>query len=119
MDFDTINTTPRPEAITFSATGSEYFRIWIVNLLLSIVTLGVYSAWAKVRREQFFHRNLLLDKAGFDYHAQPMAILRGRGIAAALTEQALEYAEAMGYTVIPSCSYVERYLERRQRQYHR
>ena len=33
-----------------------------------------------------------------------------------LTEQALEYAEAMGYTVIPSCSYVERYLERRQRQ---
>ncbi len=42
--------------------------------------------------------------------------LRGRGIAAALTEQALEYAEAMGYTVIPSCSYVERYLERRQRQ---
>ena len=41
--------------------------------------------------------------------------LRGRGIAAALTEQALEYAEQMGYTVIPSCSYVERYLERRQR----
>ena len=42
--------------------------------------------------------------------------LRGRGIAAALTEQALGYAERMGYTVIPSCSYVERYLERRQRQ---
>jgi len=41
--------------------------------------------------------------------------LRGRGIAAALTEQALDYAERMGYTVIPSCSYVERYLERRQR----
>ena len=41
--------------------------------------------------------------------------LRGRGIAAALTEQALAYAEDAGYTVIPSCSYVERYLERRQR----
>ncbi|WP_137817185.1 GNAT family N-acetyltransferase [Pseudomonas sp. 2FG] len=41
--------------------------------------------------------------------------LRGRGIAAALTERALEYAESMGYTVIPSCSYVERYMERRQR----
>ncbi|MDG1582033.1 GNAT family N-acetyltransferase [Pseudomonas sp. GOM6] len=41
--------------------------------------------------------------------------LRGQGIAAALTEQALEYAESMGYTVIPSCSYVERYLERRHR----
>jgi len=41
--------------------------------------------------------------------------LRGRGIAAALTEQALQYAEEMGYTVIPSCSYVERYMERHQR----
>ena len=41
--------------------------------------------------------------------------LRGRGIAAALTAHALEYAETSGYTVIASCSYVERYMERRQR----
>ena len=41
--------------------------------------------------------------------------LRGRGIAAALTERALGFAEDQGYTVIPSCSYVERYIERRQR----
>ena len=41
--------------------------------------------------------------------------LRGRGIAAALTEHALQYAEGKGYTVIPSCSYVERYMERRSR----
>ncbi|MGX5219566.1 MULTISPECIES: GNAT family N-acetyltransferase [Pseudomonas] len=41
--------------------------------------------------------------------------LRGRGIAAQLTEHALQYAERMGYTVIPSCSYVERYMERQQR----
>lgn len=31
--------------------------------------------------------------------------LRGRGIAAALTEHALQYADRMGYSVIPSCSY--------------
>ena len=41
--------------------------------------------------------------------------LRGRGIAAALTEEALKFAEESGYTVIPSCSYVERYMERHQR----
>ncbi len=41
--------------------------------------------------------------------------LRGRGIAAALTEHALQYAERLGYTVIPSCSYVERYMQRRER----
>ncbi|MCQ4295260.1 N-acetyltransferase [Pseudomonas stutzeri] len=38
--------------------------------------------------------------------------LRGRGIAAVLAKHALEYAEREGYQVIPSCSYVERYIER-------
>lgn len=44
--------------------------------------------------------------------------LRGRGIAAALAEEALSYAESSGYSVIPSCSYVERYLERRAQTRH-
>lgn len=38
-------------------------------------------------------------------------MLRGQGLAAKLTEHALEYARIRGYTVIPSCSYVERYME--------
>lgn len=71
----------REENFSFTGDGGEYFRIWIVNLLLSIVTLGIYSAWAKVRREQYFHRNLLLDGSGFDYHGQPIPILKGRIIA--------------------------------------
>lgn len=41
--------------------------------------------------------------------------LRGRGIAAALTEEALLFAERGGYAVIPSCSYVEVYMQRRER----
>jgi len=65
----------------FTGSGGEYFRIWIVNLLLSIITLGIYSAWAKVRREQYFHRNLLLDGSGFDYHGEALAILKGRAVA--------------------------------------
>ena len=72
---------PEPCAVTFTGTGREYFRIWIVNLLLSVVTLGVYSAWAKVRRLQYFHRNTRVAGFGFDYHGQPAAILKGRAIA--------------------------------------
>lgn len=68
----------------FIGDGAAYFRIWIVNLCLSILSLGIYSAWAKVRREQYFHRNTLLDGSGFDYHGQPLAILKGRGLALAL-----------------------------------
>lgn len=71
----------RIAAFRFTGSGGEYFRIWIVNLLLSILTLGIYSAWAKVRREQYFHRNTLLDDSGFDYHAKPFTILKGRIVA--------------------------------------
>lgn len=67
--------------IIFTGKAGEYFGIWIVNLLLSIVTLGIYSAWAKVRRKKYFYQNTLIDGVGFDYHASPIAILKGRIIA--------------------------------------
>ena len=50
----------------FRGNGGEYFRIWIVNLLLTIVTLGIYSAWAKVRRLRYFYGNTFLDGQSFD-----------------------------------------------------
>lgn len=65
----------------FRATGGEYFRIWIVNLLLTILTLGIYSAWAKVRRLRYFYGNTRLDGVAFDYHGRPTAILKGRLVA--------------------------------------
>jgi uncharacterized membrane protein YjgN (DUF898 family) len=68
----------------FSGDAKEYFRIWIVNLALSIVTLGVYSAWAKVRTQRYFYSNTRLAGATFDYQAQPLAILKGRAIALVL-----------------------------------
>ena len=68
----------REEGFVFTATGGEYFRIWIVNLFLSIVTLGIYTAWAKVRRNQYFYANTRLAGGGFEYHARPLAILKGR-----------------------------------------
>lgn len=84
----TVTVPDEPLRFRFAGTGGDYFRIWIVNLVLSVLTLGIYSAWAKVRREQFFHRNTLLAGSGFDYHGNPKAILKGRliawGLAAAL-----------------------------------
>ena len=68
----------------FTGNGREYFNIWIVNLLLTILTLGIYSAWAKVRRLQYFYRNTRIADASFEYHGVPMAILKGRLIAFAL-----------------------------------
>ncbi|RNC71824.1 MAG: DUF898 family protein [Desulfuromonadales bacterium] len=61
----------------FTGTAKEYFGIWIVNTLLKIVTLGGYSAWAKVRKRRWFFGNTLLDGSPFDYLADPKALFRG------------------------------------------
>jgi uncharacterized membrane protein YjgN (DUF898 family) len=70
----------RRENFSFTGTTREYFGIWIVNVLLTIVTLGIYSAWAKVRRQRYFYGNTYLAGASFDYHARPVQILIGRVI---------------------------------------
>ena len=69
------------EPVRFTGSGAEYFGIWIVNLLLTIVTLGIYSAWAKVRRLQYFYRHTELAGSSFDFHGRPIKILIGRVIA--------------------------------------
>lgn len=75
---------PKHYPFLFTGTGGEYFRIWIVNLALTIVTLGIYSAWAKVRTNRWFYGHTLLDNSPFSYLATPMQILKGRLIAAVL-----------------------------------
>lgn len=70
--------------IQFTGKAGEFFRIWSVNLLLSIVTLGIYSAWAKVRTRQYFYGNTSIDSHFFRYLAKPLQILKGRLIAFAI-----------------------------------
>lgn len=72
---------PRTAYFVFSATAGEYFRIWIVNTCLSLVTLGIYSAWAKVRLTKYVRASTTLDGVPFTYDADPLAILRGRIVA--------------------------------------
>jgi uncharacterized membrane protein YjgN (DUF898 family) len=71
----------RTLSFAFTGTAREYFGIWIVNTLLRIVTLGIYSPWAKVRKRRYFYCNTILDGAPFDYLADPLAILKGWFIA--------------------------------------
>lgn len=63
---------------SFMGSGKEYFGIWIVNVFLTIVTLGIYSAWAKVRRNRYFYGNTVLLGRAFEYHARGGQILVGR-----------------------------------------
>src|SRR5215472_6608833 len=83
MAFDEAQTQAglRRHPFEFRGTGSEYFGIWIVNLLLTIITLGIYGAWAKVRTWRYFYANTYIGEHALDYHASPLRILIGRLIA--------------------------------------
>lgn len=63
--------------LRFVGSGSEYFRIWIVNLLLTLVTLGLYYPFAKVRRLRYFHGATEVGGAPLSFHADPWKMFRG------------------------------------------
>jgi uncharacterized membrane protein YjgN (DUF898 family) len=76
---DTTTAPPPPQrlSIRFTASGSEYFRLWIVNLLLTAVTLGLYLPFAKARKLRYFHENTLVGDAPLAFHGDPWRMLRG------------------------------------------
>lgn len=73
-----MNIEPGAKQFEFRGNAREWFGIWIVNLLLSVVTIGIYSAWAKVRSKKYFYNNTFIEGRNFDYHATGMQILIGR-----------------------------------------
>ncbi len=79
----TSTVEPKAQATTtipceFTGAAREYFKIWIVNVGLTIVTLGVYSAWAKVRKKRYLYGNTRLQGSSFEYLGDPSKILKGR-----------------------------------------
>ena len=65
----------------FHGQAAEYFGIWIVNILLTIVTLSFYAPWAKVRRLRYFYQSTELLERRFDFTGIPSKILLGRIVA--------------------------------------
>lgn len=68
---------PRVLEIRFTGSGSEYFRIWAVNLLLILCTLGLYLPFAKARRIRYFYANTLVDGQALSFHGDPWKMFRG------------------------------------------
>ncbi len=65
------------KSLNFEGSGGEYFKIWIVNVLLVIVTLGLYYPWAKVRNHRYFYGNTTLEGRNFEYHATGKQLFLG------------------------------------------
>ncbi|AOA59836.1 YjgN family protein [Acinetobacter larvae] len=68
----------------FYGKAGEYFGIWIVNILLTLVTATLYAPWAKVRRLRYFYQNTDFAQRRFDFTGDPVKIFYGRLIAIGL-----------------------------------
>nr|WP_226447257.1 YjgN family protein [Acidovorax radicis] len=63
--------------LEFTGSGGEYFRVWIVNVLLSIVTLGFYTPWARRRTAQYFYSHTLVAGSPLEFTAQQRRMVMG------------------------------------------
>lgn len=63
--------------LEFSGSGGEYFRVWIVNVLLTIVTLGFYTPFARRRTAQYFYGHSLVADSPLEFTAQQRKMVLG------------------------------------------
>jgi uncharacterized membrane protein YjgN (DUF898 family) len=71
------DTTLHKYPVSFTGTGSEYFKIWLINLLLIMITFGLYYPWATVRKNRYIYNNTILDDTPFDYLGTGLVLGKG------------------------------------------
>jgi uncharacterized membrane protein YjgN (DUF898 family) len=72
----------RALSVDFTGTGWAYFRIWLVNLICVLLSLGLYSAMASMRTRNYWFSHTTLDGKAFGYVGQAGKLLLQRIIAA-------------------------------------
>lgn len=67
----------RDYSLRFHGQGRALFGIWIVNVLLTFVTLGIYYFWGKVRIRRYIWANSELWGDRFAFHGTPFELFIG------------------------------------------
>jgi len=74
---------PPLRQLVFHGTGGSLFGIWLVNVLRTLGTVGVYHFWAKTRIRAYFASQSELEGDRFAYHGTGGELLVGALKAAA------------------------------------
>ena len=77
----------------FDGSIGEYCPIFFKNLILTILTLGIYSAWAATENRKYFLSHLEIASRRYFYHGTGLELLIGR-------------LKAMGILLIVALAYV-------------
>jgi uncharacterized membrane protein YjgN (DUF898 family) len=67
--------------LAFNGEGSRYFGIWVVNIVLTILTLGLYYPWAKIANRKYLWNSTAIGEDKFVFHGTGNEIFKGFVIA--------------------------------------
>jgi hypothetical protein len=56
-----VQAAPRHYSPGFEGSAGGYFRVWIVNVILSIMTLGIFMVHGRERVRKYFLNNIVID----------------------------------------------------------
>jgi uncharacterized membrane protein YjgN (DUF898 family) len=101
--FDAAPSPVEPPTIRFAyrARGDELFLIWIKNLFLTLVTLGVYFPWARAQFLRYTIGHLEVDGDPLAFHGEGGQMFRGL-IKAILIYTGLVGLFFLGTVVLPA-----------------
>ncbi len=88
--------------------SQELFRLFLVNVLYNILTLGVYRFWGKTRVRHYVWSQASFDGERFEYTGQGKELFRGFLRALTVTGGLIAIAQLTAY----SLAVVDPYLER-------
>lgn len=64
--------------IVYTGDGWDYFKLIFVNFIFTILSFGIYSPWAKVKKTKYLCNSVNYKGSSFDFHADPVKILISR-----------------------------------------
>jgi uncharacterized membrane protein YjgN (DUF898 family) len=67
----------RSYSLAFHGAGGEYFKILIVNTILSILTLGLYYPWAKEKKLKYLYSKNTFDETPFVFSGTGKEMFKG------------------------------------------
>jgi len=63
--------------LSFTGEGGRFFGIWAVNIVLTIITLGLYYPWAKIAIRKYLWNETSLENNRFVFHGTGMEVFKG------------------------------------------
>lgn len=68
---------PTIHSLTYDGNLKILTKIWMLNILLSILTLGIYNFWGKTKLRRYVARGFILNHERFEYTGRPKELLKG------------------------------------------